>query len=169
MKICITGIKKERKIMKKQRRRKLRRSPNPEWVVIFKNKRKTKIVLSCFYLKGNSPYRKRASFVVDAVWRGRRGNNDSIPISQGALLLTFSDYNTIISEVLHKDKVARRWFRKTVKDYVIDDHGALLGEFFISGDKLDYFKIQEYEDKVRKQTEKEYYDKKQKVKKESIR
>lgn len=132
--------------MKKQRRRKLYYPPNPEWVVIFNNKRGTKIILSCSKCRRILPYKEGISYFVEARWRGKHGNNDSMPITHESLYLSFSDYSNIITNVLGKDKVARRWFRKTVKDTVIDDRGTRLGDFFISGDIVDHVKIQEYSD-----------------------
>lgn len=115
----------------------------------FKNRKKTKITI--VYTNDYPRYDIATISVVAKVGRSYRRSyvGESMLILLGTLKCSFSDYKIILKEVLHKDKVARRWFRKKVGDIVVDPvDGTRLSAFFRKSEEIDMGKVDEYDRKI---------------------
>lgn len=117
--------------------------PSNYTITRFKNKKKTEIEIHKA-VQGDGEL--SISIVVHSrmMPHCRFISSESMPITQYCLLCSWTDYYTIVNEVLRRDKVARRWFRRTIRGLVIDQSGTKMGDFLLPGDVLEVDKVREY-------------------------
>lgn len=112
----------------------------------FKNRKRTRITISYyFYENKESDIIADISVLTVTKPHSRYLESESMPIIRISLLASFSDYREIINEVLVRDKVARRWFRKKVREIVLEkDPIVKLGDFISPSDKLNRKMVEDY-------------------------
>lgn len=127
---------------------------------VFKNRKRTRILIERTYcvLEGECIH-----FYASSKYGRNSGDSEGMPVTMGALVLSFQDYEEILDRVLAKDKIAKRFFIKLVRSTVINNiFRTKLGDYLLPSGRPNYDKIQEYDAVVSKKLRNMYYERKRK-------